>query len=93
MTKAQFLSEYPEFSEERAPDDLISAKLAQANARTPSVIWLTNTDQGVGLLAAHLISTSPWGQQARLAAADGSTTYSRERERLERLIGAGGAVL
>lgn len=73
MDLATFRAAYPEF--DRASDDLVSAKLAQAAREVSSEIWDTWRDDGIGLLAAHYLATSPNGQMARLAAKEGSSVY------------------
>lgn len=83
LSRANFLIRFPEFGDggvsgqERAPEELIDDALARAASRVSDAIWTDLADEGIGYLAAHLISISPWGQQARLVPAqpDGTTTY------------------
>ena len=53
----------------------------------------TKADQGQAYLAAHKMALSPWGQDTRLSAKDGSTTYWTHYWRLLRQVAAGGWVV
>lgn len=89
VSTASFFVRFPEFSGDRAPLDLVQRALAEAERRVSAKIWGNLRADGIGYLAAHLISSSPWGQQARLAAQDGSTTYGAAYERLLRTVSHG----
>lgn len=90
---ATFKARYPEFAP--TPDALVTATLADATARIDSRLLSTaNFNAAVGLLTAHLLSISPFGQQARLEGEkepSGGTgsTYNSELKRLLRLAGGG----
>lgn len=86
-TAATFKARWTEF--EPTADALVESALAEAARSTDARLFGEKTDDGVGLLAAHLLSISPQGQQARLESSEAETTYSRERARLVR-IAAGG---
>ncbi len=79
---ATFKAHFPEFADARAPDDLIAAKLDEADNQTNSETWGDLLDQGILYLAAHLLATSPFGQQARLASSDATSTYGNRYDRL-----------
>jgi Protein of unknown function (DUF4054) len=85
---ADFRSRFPEF--EKAPDALVNSKLSDASDQLDHTVWGSILDQGVGYLAAHLLSRSPWGQQARLDAKDRKTTYLEAFQELQARVGAGG---
>lgn len=93
LSRAAFLVRFPEFGDDAAPEDLIDARLADAAARTPASVWGELQAEGHGYLTAHLIATSPWGQQARMSSDAGDSTYGIERRRLEKIVSAGGQVL
>lgn len=85
MTRAAFLVRCPEFTDADAA--LVEAKLAEAERRTPSVVWGDLQDDGIACLAAHLLAISPNGQMARLVNKDGSTTYGTLRDQLASTVG------
>jgi hypothetical protein len=88
VTRAAFIVRHPEFADATLTA-LVESKLAEASRRTPSTIWGDLEDDGVALLAAHLLCVSPYGVSARLSPQDkeGQTTYGRERDRLEDIVG------
>lgn len=77
-TLASFIVDYPEFEEADAA--LVEGKLAMATRRVDAVAWGDQFDDGVGLLAAHLLAISPFGQMARMSATDGTSTYLKSYE-------------
>jgi len=91
---SEFLVRFPEFR--NADHSLIDAKLIEARAQIGASVWGDLYDQGVGYLAAHLLSVAPTGQHARLIPAsakasrdDSLTTYEREYKRLVLVVAHG----
>lgn len=84
LSLAAFRVRYNEF--EVYSDALCTAAIAEAAEECDPRIFgaTTGVDIAVGLLAAHKLSISPGGQQARLEAkgGDGTTTYLAEWNRL-----------
>lgn len=87
VTVDSFLASYPEFRS--AERDLLQAKLDAAEPQVDSEVWGDKTDQGVELTAAHLLAISPFGQNARLVAKDGSTTYSKRLREMQLQVTGG----
>lgn len=87
LDAASFLVRFPEFTS--APAPLLEAVLADASARTDATVWGHLTDQGVGLLAAHLLACAPNGQFARLEKDKSQTIYGAEYERLMQAVTVG----
>lgn len=83
-TLAEFLVGFPEFGD--ADADLVEAKIASAALRVGVTVWGDQYADGVMHLAAHMLAISPYGQQARLAAKDGSSTYLVEYERMRQAV-------
>jgi hypothetical protein len=67
---------------EGVADALVQCALDESARRTDPRVFGARADDAVGLLAAHLLAVSPFGQQARLKSDAGNTTYNREWERL-----------
>lgn len=88
LTTAQFKTRWTEFAE--TSDELVQETLDEAYLRTDSRLFGARTDKAAGLLAAHLLSISPQGQQARLESKDGSTNYWAERQRMNQVAAGGG---
>lgn len=84
---ATFKAEFPVFA--RTDDVLVEAKLRNAVNRVSECVWGTKYQDGVFYLAAHLLTVEPNGQNARLVAKDGSSTYFEEYTRLQQLVTAG----
>lgn len=63
-----------------ASDELVGLVLAQAARRMNARIWGDQYDDGVLLLAAHLIVIDRGGQFARMATKGGSSSYIEEWE-------------
>lgn len=80
MLLAAFRTRYPEFSQ--VPDDLVQAHLDDAALSIDAAIWGARADVGQGLLAAHTLSLSPWGQGVKLSAKDGTTTYGTRYQQM-----------
>lgn len=80
MTTSEFLVLFPEFAALAAEDggtDLIDGALARS-ARRVSDSWGAKRDDVIGLTTAHMLALGPFGRNARLSAADGTTTYGAE---------------
>ena len=90
MTVAAFLESFPEFTDVHAEyPTLLDAKLGEAGRRVSASVTGDLYPDLVGYLAAHLVATSPQGQQARQASDKGRTTYLDEYERLSRVVPIG----
>lgn len=81
-TASTFKARWEEFSPQT--DALVLAALAEATAELDERVFDASFDHAVGLLAAHKLAVSPFGQMARLVAEDGSTTYEKELAKLSR---------
>lgn len=82
-----FLTSFPEF--EPAGEGLIAAKIAAGALQVDAGLWGEKADLGVELTAAHLLALSPFGQQARLIAKDGTTTYGNRLHVMQRQVASG----
>lgn len=71
-------------------DDVVQAALDEAARSVDDRYFGDKTDDAVGLLAAHKLASSPFGQSARLANDDGTTTYGKQFEEMSRAA-CGGA--
>ena len=80
LTVKQFKNEYPQFRQ--TDEALVSAKLAAAGRRI-GALWADRADDGQGLLAAHLLSIAPGGENARLQKDMGKTIYQDEYEQMK----------
>lgn len=87
LTLASFLEGYPEF--QNAGSTLVESKLGEAALSINATVWGSKADQGHGLLTAHLLALSPYGQNARLSGPDGSSTWGDHFERLRWQVGCG----
>ncbi len=87
MDLSAFRIKFPEF--ESAGDPFVQAFLDTAEARVDADVWGAITDEGHGLLTAHLLALAPNGQFSRLQSAKGETTYGTEHKRLEKLVACG----
>lgn len=77
---AGFRVAFPEF--QTAPDYLVNGKLGLAALRIAPDVWGDRTNEGHGLLTAHLLALSPYGQQARLISKDGTTLYGVQYQKI-----------
>ncbi len=73
MVLADFRVAFPEFRS--ASDALVGQQLAFAEAQIDPAVWKSTTAEGHGLLTAHKLALSPFGKQAKLSTASGSSTY------------------
>jgi hypothetical protein len=83
----RFRKAFPEF--DRSEDELCAQKIAEATARISATTWGTRADLGIMYLAAHLLSRSPEGEQARLKAENRVDTYMIEWQRMKLEVTAG----
>jgi len=88
LTAASFKRRFAEFDE--TSDELVELALSEAENITDERVFGDTYKQAVWLQAAHILSISPGGMQARLEAKDGSTTYSAARKELEGRCAGGG---
>lgn len=86
MTYADFTTAYPEFDTMSA--ELVEAKLSLARKRVSEETYGDRHDEAVGLMAAHLLWTSPFGASTRLDGGDkeASNRYWDEFVRLRREV-------
>jgi hypothetical protein len=92
VTAAQLKDRFPGLKGDgsAAWDATLTAVIAAAERETPADIWGDLQDEGVLHLAAHkLAGPNPHGVNAKLASTFGSSTYLKERERLEVIVAAG----
>jgi hypothetical protein len=90
MTYEAFIVQFPEFAETDVA--LVRAHLDAASLEISPKTWGALADQGQAYLAAHKLALSPAGQNARLVADDGTTTYGRHYQSLLRTVALGVAV-
>lgn len=87
-TASTFKARWAEFAPQS--DDLVDAVLAEAAAECDERVFGASYDHAVGLLAAHKMAVSPFGQTARQEGGDkSSTTYLDEWSRLTRARAGG----
>ena len=87
VARADFLARFPEF--EPAGVLMINATIVEAVRNVDPTVWGNKTDDGVRWKTAHLLSISPFGQQARMVSKDGSTTYGKHFVMLMRSVTPG----
>lgn len=84
VTPASFKALFPEFAGVVPVDDAyIQGWLDLAAVHVSPTVWRAKYDSGVLFLAAHLMTTSPTGQGAKLNNADGKSTYGAQYERMK----------
>jgi len=91
LTYEQFIAKFPEF--QNTDRTLVLAHLADALLEIDSSIWGPKLAVAQGYLAAHTLTLSPFGQNVRMAAKDGTTTYNTHYKRLQRQVSSGGRVV
>jgi hypothetical protein len=84
---ATFKARWREF--DATDDATLGSALAEAARRCDPRLFGVRTDDAVGLMAAHLLSISPFGTQARLDSDEADTTYRREWLTLARAAAGG----
>jgi hypothetical protein len=82
-----FLVQFPEFAS--TDINLVESMLAAALLEIDVSVWKAKSDQGQAYLAAHMLAISPFGQNTRLAAKDGATTYWTKFKRLQGIVASG----
>ena len=87
MTAAEFKALFPEFT--NAPDALVTARLAWAEARTPIDIWGAYQAEGIGWYTAHFLALLPNAKDMRKGEKPGESMYLRERQRLGLVLSSG----
>ena len=87
-TPTTFKIRWAEFAP--TPDAVVQAALDEATRRTDERVFGDRYDDAIGLRAAHNLSLSPFGQQARLESDKGTDTYQAERDTLIQERAGGG---
>lgn len=87
MNLNDFLIQFPEFR--TADVNLVQAMLNAALLEIDAGLWRAKADQGQAYLTAHRLAMSPFGQNARLVAKDGSTTYFQHFKELRSQVASG----
>jgi hypothetical protein len=80
MDVATFRVRYPVF--QNVAPQMVAAVIAEATLEVDPSVWRTMTETGIGLLAAHKLAIDPQGNNVRLVAKDGTTTYGNQYEEL-----------
>lgn len=91
VTPALMLTNHPEF--EGASNALLQDAIDKATRRVNPDMFKDTTDDAIEFLACHIVALSPYGQAARLVAADRSTTYLTQYEELAREAATGYRVI
>lgn len=87
VSAARFRKAFPDFK--GTSTVLVEQKLAAAALSVNETVWGDTAEQGQMYLAAHLLSSAPQGEQARLKKENRITTYWLEFERLRRCVTIG----
>lgn len=88
VTLASFRVHFPELN--AASDTLVQAKLDEAALALDERVFGARFDEAVRYSAAHRLALSPFGQNARMVAKDGSTTYGMQFDNVCRACAGGG---
>lgn len=87
MLLATWRVQFPEMN--GVSDALVQAMLDASALEIDTDIWGAKADQGQGYLAAHKLASSPFGQNAKMVAKDGTTTYWFNYYKLVRQVSSG----
>lgn len=87
VTVSAFQARRPEFAPTDA--DVVQVAIDEAARECDPRVFGDRIDDAVSLLAAHKLSISPFGQQARQESKDTKTTYWEEFQRMVRQAGGG----
>lgn len=97
MILADFRTQFPEFR--GVADAVVQSMLSAAVLEIDPGVWGafssvtgtpgTKADQGQAYLTAHKLATSPFGQNMKLVAKDGTTTYWKTYFTLVRQVASG----
>jgi hypothetical protein len=87
MIESTFRVQFPEFN--GVSSALVNATLSAALLEIDTTIWGIKADQGQGYLTAIKLALSPFGQNARMIAKDGTTVYHTSYNALVRQISSG----
>lgn len=87
MILSTFRVQFPEFN--GVSDGMVSAYLTAASLSVDASIWGGKADQGQAYLCAHMLATTPFGQNARMVSKDGTTTYETIYKRLQLEVSGG----
>jgi len=88
MLPAQIKVRFPEFV--NVPDAVVQAVIDDVAVEFDTRVWGKYLNKGMAYLVAHVLTLSPYGQQARIAAKAGSsTTYFQEYQRMLSVVATG----
>ena len=85
---ANFLLHFPEFESAKS-SGMIEARIAEAGRNVDPDVFGDKTDDGIRWLAADLLATTQFGQQARKKNEDETTTYGKRFAKLVRSVTPG----
>ena len=91
VTAAIIKAEFPEFDE--LDDAVILPKIADAVLCVNAETWGDRADLGVKYMTAHLLAISPLGEQAKLVAKTGETTYLMTFKKVKATVASGCRVI
>lgn len=87
VTAATFKAAFPEFV--NADNSVVEAKIDSAKLQINSTIWGSRYDEGIMWLTAILLSSSPFGEAARLSDDKLTTIYHETYKRLRSIVTVG----
>lgn len=92
VTYDNFVARFPEFA--AAPAEVVQIEIANAARMVNPTMFVEQTDDAVGLLAAHRMAIHPEGEFARLKSKDGisRTTYGDQYQAMTRNVMPGDRV-
>jgi hypothetical protein len=92
LTVRTFQRRFPEFRDTDV--GIIQARIDEAHVRVDESVWGDDrAATAIAWLAAHMIATSPVGEQARIADEDGKTRYLKEFNRMKYEVTSGFRVI
>lgn len=83
LTRAQFVTQFPEFAQ--TDTSLVDAELSKAEARMSTTVWGDLFDEGHGNLTADALASKGYGSKE--VGKDGLTAYRRAYNDLEERVG------
>lgn len=87
VTVLQFKAEFPEF--DNTENAVIQSRLSMASRQINATVWGAKTNDGIKMLAAHLIALAPLGEQAKLRHENRGTIYGDQYEALKAQVAYG----
>lgn len=89
VTRAEFLTRFPEFDNSDLDTDLVDSTLAEAREVVNATVWGSKRDLGIKYYTAMLLADAAFGEPSRLSDDNRMTRYEQRYKQVQLMVSSG----